>query len=110
MIMGYGDWDTNTGPMAINPFELSTETFDGVALSIPAESIDTIRTINGKLYIPSADPQGVIHSATPPISRVLGRIKTLVLQVFIALISFLETGAIYGCWVPKLILPTVIAQ
>lgn len=57
MVMGYGDWNTNTGPMVINPFDLTSETFDGVALTIPGESISTIRTINGKLYIPNTDPQ-----------------------------------------------------
>lgn len=53
---GYGDWNTNTGPIYINPFDLTTNTFEGSVLTVPTESIASIRNIDGKLYAPMTDP------------------------------------------------------
>jgi len=53
----YGDYDANTGPIAIDPFDLTTETFDGSQLSMPTEQVMIFRKINGKLYAPWVDPQ-----------------------------------------------------
>lgn len=62
LIVGYGDWNANTGPTVINPFDLTTETFDGPALTVSSESISNIRSINGALYVPSIDMLGAAGS------------------------------------------------
>ncbi len=56
IIAGYGDWNTNTGPIAINPYDLTSETYVGSQLSVPAEALYTMKVIDGKLYIPGIDP------------------------------------------------------
>lgn len=55
---GYGDYDVNTGPVEINPFDLNADAFTGSELQVPTEEINQIRTINGKLYAPTIDPLG----------------------------------------------------
>lgn len=58
IIAGYGDWNDNTGPIAINPFNPTTRQFGGVKVSAPSEALHNLRKINGKLYAPWIDPQG----------------------------------------------------
>ena len=58
IVVGYGDWNTNTGPIAVNPFSTTTNSFAGQQLSIPTEAVEVVRSINGKLYMPWTDPQG----------------------------------------------------
>lgn len=53
---GYGDYNANTGPIVINPFNPSTNTFEGPALSVPTEAIGGWRVLNGKLYSTTIDP------------------------------------------------------
>lgn len=53
---GYGDYGANTGPVHMNPFDLSDDTFDGSQLSMPTEEVNQIREIGGKLYAPAIDP------------------------------------------------------
>lgn len=55
--MGYGDYDANTGPIDINPFDLSTEAFDGSVLNVPTEELAAFRAIGNKLYAPMTDPR-----------------------------------------------------
>lgn len=55
---GYGDYNANTGPIHVNPLNLSTNTFVGSQLSVPTEEISKYRIINGKLYAPTIDPIG----------------------------------------------------
>lgn len=55
---GYGDYHTNTGPIVINPFNLTSSSFEGSQLSVPTEEISQWRVLNGKLYAPYIDPQG----------------------------------------------------
>lgn len=55
---GYGDYTDNTGPIAINPLDLTTKTFDGSQLSSPTEAIWRWRILGDKLYAPLTDPRG----------------------------------------------------
>lgn len=52
--MGYGDYNDNTGPIHINPYNLSTGSFEGSQLEVPTEELNTFRSINGKLYAPQS--------------------------------------------------------
>jgi Ca2+-binding RTX toxin-like protein len=55
---GYGDYDVNTGPIAITPFELSTDQFAAQpALWADSEELQVFRSLNGNLYAPSIDPR-----------------------------------------------------
>ncbi len=56
LFAGYGDYQNNTGPIIINPFNLSTNTFEGQALSVPSEAIGNWTVINGSLYATTIDP------------------------------------------------------
>lgn len=58
IIAGYGDWNDNTGPIVINPFNPTTRQFGGVKVSVPSEALHNLRKINGKIYAPWIDPQG----------------------------------------------------
>ncbi|TXG77721.1 hypothetical protein E6P97_01190 [Patescibacteria group bacterium] len=52
---GYGDYNANTGPISINPFDLTTRTFDGEAISAPTETLGNWEVIDGKLYTTTID-------------------------------------------------------
>ena len=55
---GYGDWNTNTGPIAITPYDPMSNSFASTpVLSADVESIDQWRVLNGKLYGPATDPR-----------------------------------------------------
>ncbi len=56
LIAGFGDYNANTGPIGINPFDIVTGQFEGVALNFPSESTSNWKEINGKLYTTSVDP------------------------------------------------------
>jgi hypothetical protein len=56
LVAGYGDYDQNTGPIAINPFDPVTGTFDGVQVTIATEELNTFRNLGGALYSPMIDP------------------------------------------------------
>lgn len=71
---GYGDYNANTGPISINPFDLNSSAFDGSQLSAPTEEINVIRNINGKLYMPLIDQTGCLNCAA-------GFVKTDPLEV-----------------------------
>ena len=55
---GYGDWNANTGPINLRPFDPGTDTFGASLLSAPTEAIFRFREIDGKLYAPDIDPLG----------------------------------------------------
>ncbi len=65
---GYGDYRTNTGPIAISPFALSTGRFAAKpALWANSEQLSVFRALNGNLYAPSIDPEVADdYSETPP--------------------------------------------
>jgi hypothetical protein len=55
---GYGDYGTNTGPIAITPFALSTNRFAAEpAFWTDSEELSVFRVLNGNLYAPSIDPR-----------------------------------------------------
>lgn len=56
VFMGYGDYNDNTGPIQINPYNVNTDVFEGSALTFPSESVKGWRTIRGKLYTTMVDP------------------------------------------------------
>jgi Ca2+-binding RTX toxin-like protein len=64
---GYGDYDANTGPIAITPFALSTDQFAAQpALWADSEELQVFRSLNGNLYAPSIDPRTADdYSETP---------------------------------------------
>ncbi len=55
LFAAYGDYQANTGPIDINPFDLSSGTFDGSVLSVPSESLGNWKVINNKLYTTTID-------------------------------------------------------
>lgn len=56
VLAAYGDYDTNTGPITINPFDIASSTFDGSALSVASEQLDNWKVIDNKLYTTTIDP------------------------------------------------------
>jgi len=62
LIAGYGDWDGNSdsngvpeGRVGIVPYNISSNTW-GTIIYTGTEAMETIRSINGSLYVPSTDP------------------------------------------------------
>jgi len=53
---GYGDYQANTGPIALTPFD-GTGFASAPELSADTEAVWTFRVIGGKLYAPSIDPR-----------------------------------------------------
>jgi hypothetical protein len=54
---GYGDYGTNTGPIAITPFSRSRNRFAArPAFWANSEELQVFRALNGRLYAPSIDP------------------------------------------------------
>jgi hypothetical protein len=61
---GFGDYNANTGPIAITPFDPATNSFVSSPEVIQGtQMIGTYRTINGKLYSPSIDVRGANFAA-----------------------------------------------
>ena len=66
---GYGDWNSNSdswgpaaGRVALVPFDIASKTFESQdEVMVGSEAINTIREINGALYVPSTDPS--IHGS-----------------------------------------------
>jgi hypothetical protein len=53
---GYGDYDTNTGPIDVSVLNLSDYSW-GSFLSVPTEEVNVFREINGNLFVPYIDPR-----------------------------------------------------
>ena len=53
---GFGDYGTNTGPIAITPFT-GTAFADSPALNADTEAVWIYRAVSGRLYAPSIDPR-----------------------------------------------------
>lgn len=61
---GYGDWNDNTGPISITPFDPVTNSFaSSPELISDTESVEIWREFNGKLYGVSVDPRGTAEYA-----------------------------------------------
>jgi len=56
LYIGYGDYNANTGPMKINPYDLNTNAFTGSLLTFNSEQMSQFRILGNKLYAPSIDP------------------------------------------------------
>ena len=55
---GYGDWNKNTGPVYVTPFDPATNTFSSTSEHIAdTESIEIWKEIGGKLYGLHVDPK-----------------------------------------------------
>lgn len=55
---GYGDWNDNTGPIALTPFDPATNSFaNAPEFTADTEAIEVFRPMGGKLYVPSTDPK-----------------------------------------------------
>ncbi len=71
---GYGDWDANTGPVGIVPFDVATNKFAATAeFTADTEAIEEWRTFGGRLFVPSTDPRYSadysVATATSPTSE-----------------------------------------
>lgn len=64
LLAGYGDYNSNIGPIAINPYDIESGSFEGVAATLPSESIGNWKEINGKLYTTTIDARGCGHCAS----------------------------------------------
>ena len=54
---GYGDWNTNTGPISISHWSPTREEWTH-EIFFATESIELYRDIGGTLYVPNIDPTG----------------------------------------------------
>jgi hypothetical protein len=62
---GFGDARANTGPIAINPFDVASKTFEGPFFA-DTEEIETFRELDGRLFVPHTDTQaGADYSVRP---------------------------------------------
>jgi hypothetical protein len=62
---GFGDARANTGPIAINPFDVASKTFEGPFFA-DTEEIETFRELNGRLFVPHTDTRaGADYSVRP---------------------------------------------
>jgi hypothetical protein len=64
LLAGYGDYNSNTGPVSINPYDIDTDSFEGVSVVFPSESIGNWKEINGKLYTTNIDARSCTNCAT----------------------------------------------
>ena len=53
---GFGDARANTGPIAINPFDVASKTFEGPFIA-DTEEIEAFRELDGRLFVPHTDTQ-----------------------------------------------------
>ena len=53
---GFGDGRANTGPIAINPFDVASKTFEGPFFA-DTERIEAFRELDGRLFVPHTDTQ-----------------------------------------------------
>lgn len=54
---GFGDYNSNTGPIGIRPFNPANNTFGSKLLTDQTEAVYQFREIGGKLYAPDIDPK-----------------------------------------------------
>ncbi|MES2631044.1 MAG: Ig-like domain-containing protein [Patescibacteria group bacterium] len=56
---GYGDWERNTGPMAVSPFDPATGKIAATPeFTAETEAVEIFKVINNKLYALHVDPRG----------------------------------------------------
>lgn len=55
---GYGDWNVNSGPIALTPYDPASKAFASTPeFHADTETIDLFREIGGRLFAPSIDPR-----------------------------------------------------
>lgn len=71
LIAGYGDWNSNVdsfgvtaGRVGVDPLDLPTGTWGSIFYA-GSEAIETVREINGHVYIPTTDPSDKAASGNP---------------------------------------------
>ena len=55
LFAAYGDYNANTGPISINPYDIANGSFDGEAIQVFAESLGNWKVIDNKLYTTTID-------------------------------------------------------
>lgn len=73
---GFGDYNSNTGPIGIRSFNPTTDTFSALLRSDPTEAIYQFRQISGKLYAPDIDPKAGESSGGYAVGTVSGANET----------------------------------
>lgn len=59
ILLGYGDWNTNTGPIDLLDLDPDTGTVTTLVDNMPTEAIVRFRVLNsGHVWVPSIDPTG----------------------------------------------------
>ncbi len=78
LVAGYGDWNANVdsfgvpeGRVGVVPLDLNTNTWGAITVA-GSEALDTVRKINGKLYLPTTDPSDTLGSKSGYITNESG--------------------------------------
>lgn len=58
LYISYGDATDNHGPVNVDPYNLATDTFDGVVATLRSESLVDFHKIDGRIYTTTYDPIG----------------------------------------------------
>lgn len=61
MLIGYGDYTNNLGPISVIGYNMTTLAPVTVFGPVPSESFERIRIIDGHVYLPHTDPLGATH-------------------------------------------------
>lgn len=70
---GYGDWDANTGPMSVTPFDPATGKFAATPEYVAStEAVEIFKVLNDKLYAVHVDPRGSANPAYSVASNATG--------------------------------------
>lgn len=88
---GYGDYGANIGPINIVSHNLDNGNAT-THLNFQTEDIDTIRSINGKLYMPNIDPKGGWDSNQGYATNASGVWKDMEMTPFIHIFDVATTG------------------
>ena len=68
LVAGYGDWDSNVDSFGGDPGTVGVVEYDPISdtwgdiFYAGSESLDLVRNINGKLYLPTTDPSDKLNS------------------------------------------------
>ncbi|MFV0407883.1 MAG: hypothetical protein ACK5LN_13865 [Propioniciclava sp.] len=62
---GHGDWAANIGPIDVHYLDPRTGTFSDSLLSMPTESTEYLRSVNGRILVPNADPKTYWEGGQP---------------------------------------------
>lgn len=88
---GYGDYGANIGPINIVSHNLDTSAATN-HLTFQTEDIDTIRKMNGKLYMPNIDPKGGWDANQGYATNESGSWKEMEMTPFIHIFDIATTG------------------